>query len=216
MPVCTIYLLSLIVSLSKFVDTLYQYSPRTIVTAKVARWIITPKRLSKEPLLHPPQPWELLLILLGAEKGLPRELTKLVKKTWSIQAGIPSQVIASFQTTNDRLLHPSPGEVPLLTGALSDPLVAKSSQSLELSEKLHDWIASDEAPKGVVSMLNLLSFEPGKQSMYLKYGKAFAQSIGSSRGGVAKIVGRVIPGSCSDSCDEWDEVCLVPLKSCGS
>ncbi len=216
MPVCTIYLLSLNVSLSEFVDELYPYSPKTIVTAKVARWIITPKRLSKEHLLHPSQTWDLLLILLGAEKGLPKGLTTLVNKIWSIQAGIPSQVIASFRATNNSLLHPSRGETPPLTGALSNPLVAKSSQALELSEELHDWIACDKAPKGAVSMLNLLSFQPGKQSMYLEYGKAFSQSIGSSRGGVAKLVGRVIPGSCSDSCDEWDEVCLISSKSCRS
>lgn len=55
-------------------------------------------------------------------------------------------------------------------------------------------------------MLNLLAFNPGMKDQYLKYGKAFAESIGSSRGGVAKIVGKVVPGSCSDG---WDEVCPI-------
>ena len=41
-------------------------------------------------------------------------------------------------------------------------------------------------------MLNLLSFLPGKKDSYLHYGAEFARSIGSRRGGVAKIVGSVI------------------------
>lgn len=41
-------------------------------------------------------------------------------------------------------------------------------------------------------MLNLLSFVPGKKEEYLKYGAAFAKSIGSRHGGEAKIVGNVI------------------------
>lgn len=55
-------------------------------------------------------------------------------------------------------------------------------------------------------MLNLLAFLPGRKEEYLKYGQAFAESVGSRRGGVAKVVGKVIPGSCSDGCEEWEEV----------
>lgn len=44
-------------------------------------------------------------------------------------------------------------------------------------------------------MLNLLAFKEGMHTEYLKYGAAFASSIGKRRGGVAKIVGRVVPAS---------------------
>jgi len=137
----------------------------------------------------------------------------MIKDQWSIQAGIPSSLIDTFNSTNDHLLHPSGEEVPDLTGALSHPRIAKSSQALELSDELRQWISSGRGPKGAVSMLNLLAFHAGRKDEYLKYGKAFAESIGSSRGGVAKIVGKVLPGSCSDGCQDWEEVCTRGCKA---
>ncbi len=207
MPVSTIILLSLETSINTFITALRKSSLRPLVIANVARWIITPSTLSKVALLQPSQPWDILLILPGALHALPEELQSMIKDQWSIQAGIPSKVIASFNSTNDQLLHPSTGEIPDLTGALSHSRIANSSLALELSDELRQWISSAQSPKGAVSMLNLLAFQPGRKEEYLKYGKAFAESIGSRRGGVAKIVGKVVPGGCSDGCQEWEEVC---------
>ena len=94
-----------------------------------------------------------------------------------------------------------------MTGALSLPRIAESSQKLELSNELRQWILSGQGLNGSVSVLDLLAFEYGKKGENLNYGKAFAESIGSSRGGIAKIIGKVIPGTCSDGYDEWEEVC---------
>lgn len=206
MPVCTIFLLSLTTPPSAFVTKLQKSSIKPLVVAKVIRWIITPTQLSKESLLHPSRPWDVLLILPDTSKLLPEEIQPCVKKQWSIQAGIPSKLVSSFESINKRLLHPSADEVPPLTGALSQPKIVKSAQALELSDELRRWISDGKGPKGAVSMLNLLAFQPGKKNEYLKYGKAFADSIGSRRGGIAKIVGKVVPENCSDSCNEWEEV----------
>lgn len=64
-------------------------------------------------------------------------------------------------------------------------------------------------------MLNLLSFMPGKKEEYLKYGAEFARSAGSRRGGLAKIVGSVIPGKNpeKDDAERWDEVALAHYPS---
>ena len=97
-------------------------------------------------------------------------------------------------------------DIPPLTGSLSQSRVVESAQALELSLELREWITSGKGPQGAVSMLNLLAFLPGKKEEYLKYGQAFAESVGSRRGGVAKVVGKVLPGSCSDGCGEWEEV----------
>lgn len=209
MPVSTIILLSLNATIPKFVTTLYKTSLEPLVIAKVVRWIITPSTLSTAALLHLSQPWDILLILPGASHLLPEALQDMIKDQWSIQAGIPSRLIASFETANEKLLHPSSEDIPPLTGALSHPRIASSSQALELSDELRQWISCSKSPKGAVSMLNLLAFQAGRKEEYLKYGKAFAESIGSSRGGVAKIVGKVVPGTCSDGCQEWEEVCNV-------
>lgn len=63
-------------------------------------------------------------------------------------------------------------------------------------------------------MLNLLSFKPDLKSEYLKYGAAFAETVGSRRGGKAKLVGNVL--SCSSSAEgakEWDEIALAHYPS---
>lgn len=111
--------------------------------------------------------------------------------------------------------------------------VAESAQHLELSAELQEWIKtfSEEGGaegRGAVSMLNLLSFKPGMKDSYLKYGAAFAKSIGSSRGGNAKIVGTVteVNGTAKGKNDEggegdggddgealWDEVALAHYPS---
>lgn len=211
MPVCTIHLLSLAVPISQFLKSLQESDAKPLTTARVVRWIVKPTRFSKDALLNTPQQWEILLILPEATASLPPALNKLVKHSWSIQAGIPSKLVSSLEATNRNLLYPKPEDVLPLTGALSRPRIADSSQGLELSNELRRWIEDGQRPKGPVSMLNLLAFQPGKKEEYLKYGKAFAESIGSSRGGVAKIVGKIVPQSCSDGSDEWEEVYYVFL-----
>ncbi|KAL8659917.1 MAG: hypothetical protein Q9202_006898 [Teloschistes flavicans] len=212
MPVCSIFLLSLKTSISAFIAAIRNTTSRLhpLVTAKVIRWIITPTTLSKEPLLTTHSPWHILLILPGALTTLPQHLQPLIQNQWSIQAGIPSRIISTFPSTNHNLLHPSPADIPSLTRSLAHPKTAPSAQALELSSELRDWISGGKGPGGAVSMLNLLAFNRGMKEQYLEYGKAFAESIGSSRGGVAKIVGKVVPGSYDDG---WDEVALAHYPS---
>lgn len=64
-------------------------------------------------------------------------------------------------------------------------------------------------------MLNLLAFAPGQKENYLKYGAAFASSIGSKRGGDAKIVGSVVEVKGVDGGREegWDEVAIAHYPS---
>lgn len=203
MPLCAITLLALKASTPEFLEALKRSPIKPLVTARVIRWIIKPTALSKESLLDQPWPWDLLVIYEGSQPTWPDDMSAMIQNSWSIQAGVPTSITSSFASTNNRLLRPDPSEVPALTGSLSKPRKASTAQSLELDNELHQWISSGAGPKGAVSMLNLLAFKPGKQSQYLKYGKAFAESVGSRRGGLAKLVGKIIPGSCSDV---WDEV----------
>lgn len=95
--------------------------------------------------------------------------------------------------------------------------MSDSSQNLELSPDLQSWIQTFYDHGGVsgrsaVSMLNLLSFKPDMKSSYLTYGAAFAESIGSKRGGDAKIVGTIVSENGVDKNgreDEWDEVAIA-------
>lgn len=210
MPLCTLYLLSLTTPLPTFLSALSSTPTTPLVTSRVIRWIIKPTKLSLDPLLTQSPPWDILLILPGTT-GLPSTLQSHIRAEWRITAGIPKSIVEGFRERNERLLHPREGDVPALTGALEEPRIASSAQNLELTDELRAWIASPACPRGAVSMLNLLSFLPDKKESYLKYGAAFASSIGSRRGGVAKIVGKVV--ECSDGCREWDEVALAHYPS---
>lgn len=130
---------------------------------------------------------------------------------------MPSRLVADFAARNERLLHPRKKDIPPLTGALEKPKLADSAQALELSPGLRDWIRDFAAKEGngAVSMLNLISFKPGMKSEYLTYGKAFAESIGSKRGGNAKIVGTVVEinGKKKEDGENWDEIALAHYPS---
>ena len=63
-------------------------------------------------------------------------------------------------------------------------------------------------------MLNMLAFKDGMKPSYLKYGAAFAKSVGSRRGGNAKLVGNVTSQSpATESGGKWDEFALASYPS---
>jgi hypothetical protein len=216
MPVCTLNLLSLKTSISAFLTDLKANQISPLVIAKVVRWIILPSKISTDPLLARNIHWDLLVITEG-QSDLPRSLQGHIKHQWTVRSGVPSRLVKGFAETNHRLLNPRRMDILPLTDSLDNPRIAKSSQSLELSADLLAWMETflrGKSGNGAVSMLNLLAFKEGKKEEYLKYGKAFAESVGSRRGGVAKIVGNVI--SCSSSPEgvkEWDEVALAHYPS---
>ncbi|KAL8709758.1 MAG: hypothetical protein Q9220_005544 [cf. Caloplaca sp. 1 TL-2023] len=212
MPVCTVHLVSVKPpSHGAFTSRLSTIPTSVLIVARVIRWIIKPNSPLDAILLNSDTPWDYLLIYEGLPTSLPADVESMIQNDWTIQVGMPSAIVASFKSRNASLLHPSPSNVPPLTGSLSHPRIVESSQGLELDNELLSWITTSAArPKGAVSMLNLLAFKPGMKAHYLKYGKAFADSVGSRRGGVAKLVGKILPGSCCDDAEEeWDEVRIV-------
>lgn len=215
MPVCTLHLLSLTVPIPDFLSKISTIGVKPLTIARVVRWVILPTSTSTDKLLARNIHWDVLLTLPNAD-ALPADLQQLVKHQFSVQAGVPSRLLQDFQSKNKRLLYPQPNDVPTLTGSLDNPRVASSSQALELSPELRKWIAEfgKEEGKGAVSMLNLLAFKPGRKEEYLKYGAEFAKSIGSKRGGNAKIVGSVIHGKQgAEEGDGWDEVAIAHYPS---
>lgn len=211
MPACVLHLISLSTSTppSRFLSALSSSSVQPLIVAKVIRWIITPTQLSVAALLHPKAPWDLFIVTEGPSP-FPTNLKSMFEDYWSITAGIPSRLVNGFADRNEHILHPVPSAVPPLTGSLDKPRLASSTQGLELTPDLHEWIASfsKSSGRGAISMLNLLAFAPDMKSSYLKYGKAFAETIGARRGGNAKIVGNVIGHD-----QGWDEVAVAHYPS---
>jgi uncharacterized protein (DUF1330 family) len=223
MPLCTLHLLALRPnSLSSFLSALQSSNVTPLVVSRVVRWIILPSRISTEHLLARNIAWDLLVILPEAD-ALPRDLSSFVENSWSVTAGVPSRLTKDFSTSNDKLLHPNSADVPSITSP-SKKETTSSSQNLELSSELNTWIdafvnSEGRVGKGAVSMFNLLAFNAGMKAEYLKYGTAFAKTIGSRHGGKAKIVGNVtavngekVEGS-EKGGDSWDEIALAHYPS---
>lgn len=214
MPLCTLHLLALHSTtpnpLSTFLSTLKSSSAKPLVISRVIRWIILPTKLSTSALLAQNIAWDILLILPNTT-ALPPSVQSLVAHHWSITAGVPSRLVSGFASTNAKLLHPNPASVPPLSASQTSRSTTSSSQALELSAELDAWInnfvaSAGSAGKGAVSMFNLLAFAPGQKASYLKYGAAFASSIGSRHGGVAKIVGNIVDAERSDDAQRSDAV----------
>ena len=216
MPLATVHLLALSenITIPSYLKALSSESIKPLVVSRAIRWIIKPEKLSVSRLLD--TEWDLLIIIPVSTPFPIAFLEKdWVSERWSINAGVPGSLIKDFDERNRRLLHPQ--NVPALAGSISKPRMAGSSQGLELNDELLDWSKKFELGKGAVSMLNLLAFRPGKDAhdSYLRYGRAFAESIGSRRGGSAKIVGKVVPyqGTDGEDRDGWDEIALAHYPS---
>ncbi|EPE25107.1 hypothetical protein GLAREA_11688 [Glarea lozoyensis ATCC 20868] len=223
MPACAVHLISLSspCTLAQFITALKSHKDiKPLTIARVVRWIILPSSISTSELLAQNIHWDLLLILPDTNP-LPFSLGSKIAHQFTLQAGIPSRLLSSFAEKNERLLHPT-APLPELIGSLNKRLFSSSSQDLSLSSSLHKWVATfgQAEGSGAVSMLNFLAFKPGKKEEYLKYGAEFAKSIGSKRGGDAKLVGTVIrerSGGNEDreskSEDAWDEMALAHYPS---
>ncbi|CAK4033174.1 Hypothetical predicted protein [Lecanosticta acicola] len=218
MPLATLHLVALSPgrTVSTFLRALKSASVKPLIASKVVRWIIKPEKLSTH-LTN--ETWDILIIVPAATK-IPDAYTgkDWMHRHWSITAGVPRSVLDDFDKKNAKLLHPSAGDVPSLTGAMQKPRMAGSTQGLELNDELLGWSKGFKlGQEGAVSMLNLLAFHSSKSAhdSYLRYGKAFSESIGSKRGGVAKVVGKVVPdqGTSDEDKNGWDEVALAHYPS---
>lgn len=211
MPLATVHLVALSsnTDISKFLRALRSTSFKPLVISHALRWIVQPEQLSTDRLLS--TKWDLLIMTPTSSSFPSTYLTKdWVTSHWSITAGIPSSIVNGFADRNKSLLNANSSDAP--QPAASQPKIAKSAQGLEATPELLQW----QNPAGAstpVSMLNLLAFKPGPEAheSYKRYGKAFAESIGSKRGGLAKIVGKVVPGQGTEDEDAegWDEVALA-------
>jgi len=220
MPLTTIHLIALSpnATINQFLRALKSFGVKPLVASRAVRWIIRPEHLSTSQLLD--TQWD-LLIILPASSPLPETYLNKdwVRAHWTITAGVPGTLLQDFETKNNRLLHPQKDDVPPLTGSLENqPRKASSAQGLELNDDLLTWSRTFAlGQQGAVSMLNLLAFHPGKEmhASYLRYGKAFSESIGKRRGGMAKIVGKVVAGQGTEGEDVegWDEVALAHYPS---
>lgn len=221
MPALTLHLLSLSTEPASFLQALRK-SRKVIVASRPRHVVIHPELLDTNALTK--TPWDLLVLIQPTDKNespIPDSLKSSVKAEYTLAVGIPSKLLASYEA-RDKQLKASASSAPL-TGSLETARSKTSSQSLEVSPALLDFMDSLSGKHdGPVTMLNLLHFHhPDGKKSYYQYGQAFIPVAGK-RGGNAKLVGNVVPPATEvDSRgrmdrpaeDWWNEVSIVHYPS---
>lgn len=207
MVVCTLHIIALNsgVTVPAFLSSLRKHNIDPIIKARVLRWMVLPQAQSAGYLLGRNKHWH-LLIGLGPNVTLPQAVTADIDATWTATCGVSSSVLSGYQDLNAKLLRSS--AAPIQLPSIEPP---ESSQNLEASSELLSWIA--DLPASIqshpVSMLNLLSFNPGKKAQYQTYGREFSQRVGSAFGGHVKVAARLVGREGQAARDGWDEVAFV-------
>lgn len=205
MVVCTLHVISLNqgVTIPSFLAKLRANNVNPVIKARVLRWMILPSVQSAGYLLGRNKQWD-LLIGLGPNAAIPGSASVDIDAIWTVSCGVSSSVLSGYRELNARLLETAVPPMPLPQNSSRE-----SSQNLEISDELISWV-SDLPPSlqdHPISMLNLLSFNPGKKPQYQRYGREFSSRVGSAFGGRVKIAARVVEGQAKD--DGWDEIAFV-------
>lgn len=205
MVVCTLHMISLDqgVTVPDFLSKLRANNVDPVFKARVLRWMILPSAQSAGYLLGRNKQWD-LLIGLGPDVIIPKSAEPGIDAIWTVSCGVSSSVLSGYRELNAKLLDTAVAPMPLPRNTLGE-----SPQNLEVSPELLSWI-SDLPPSlqnHPVSMLNLLSFNPGKKPQYQRYGREFSSRVGSAFGGRVKIAARVVEGQARG--EGWDEVAFV-------
>lgn len=220
MPLATLHLLSLSSKVTR--DTFLQRllndkNIEVIVASQPRYWVVRPSKSDVNYLSN--TSWHLMVLLKSHDGEIPLQSRPEVVREYKVMVGVPSKLLANYEKTNKELLS-SAASVPL-TGALDSYSAPESSQNLELSPDLYEYMGElmQDHP-GPVTMLNLLHFHPDGKSSYYEYGQVDAnlfsptyhtihllichqyrtqsnttqgfRKAGGKRGGNAKIVGNVV------------------------
>lgn len=211
MVVCMLHLISLKkeTTISSFLSKLRESRVNPVIRAKALRWMITPSTLSSGYLLARNLQWNLLLGL-EADAAIPSSAATEIDAIWTVACGVSSAAVSGYQKLNSQLLQAAGPRIELPSIQPKD-----SSQSLEVSSEMREWIAALPAQlqHRPVSMLNLLAFNPGKAEQYRKYGAEFSSRVGLRYGGHVKVVGRVVDDPGQARQQGWDEIAFVHYPS---
>ncbi|KAI9374798.1 hypothetical protein BJX61DRAFT_532065 [Aspergillus egyptiacus] len=227
MPALTLHLLALhpTIKPEDFVKELKKAaSTQVIVASRPRRVIISPTILDVDPLLS--ERWDVLLLLQPPnprEPLFPPALASHIRKEYKLKTGIPSKLLNTYPERDAKLKREA-FNIPL-TGALDNFKPEASSQNLEISPELYEFMTEfTKVYDKPVTMLNLLHFHhPDGKKNYFQYGQGFTPVAGK-RGGNAKLVGNVVkPAAQADSDSRgkfdrpeqewWNEISIVHYPS---
>lgn len=188
-------------TVQQFRDTLASSGTSTLITARVVQWIITPQ--IADYLLA--SNWD-FMVVLKPDDILPQAVAALCSHIFTVRIEQAEEFLDNFKERNHQDLHPSSVG---LTYNLDKPLIATSTQRVELTPALLAFSESPLCPSGPVSMLNLISFRPfpAARKSYAEYIEAFKAGMGSKRGGIVKLLGETVEEG------DWDELVIAQYSS---
>lgn len=154
--------------------------------------------------------WDLLVILESTAQ-LSDSLTRLVDASYTVDVALPSALPADFRVRNSQMLRVEQMPPNLNLG---NPLRSLSSQRLELTPSLLALANSDICPKGPVSMLNYVSYQPWPHAAesYKKYVDGNKVGPMARLGARVKFIGSVSKNHATER-GEWDECVLAQYPS---
>lgn len=184
-----------------FLSTIKESGIPILAVSRVVEWIITPT-LADYLLAHK---WDYML-MLAQPSVLTESITSLCSHVFSIRLQETADFITRFKADNPALIRPT-STPPIYN--LTKPVIGISTQLVELTPSLLAFARSDLCPKGVVSMLNFVSFRPFEyaRKSYSSYIEAFKAGVGTKCGGTVKVIGKTVEEG------EWDEVVLAQYSS---
>lgn len=186
---------------SAFLHALKESEVKPVLTARVVQWIINPT-IADHLLQHN---WD-FMIVVPTNTPIPHSVTKLFAHSFIIRIAQDDDMLSYVLQNNESLLHPATIDP---TFNLEKPLVANSTQNVELTPALLAFAQSSFCPSGPVSMLNFIAFHPfvSAKESYAKYIDGFKASVGSKRGGLLKVYGETVEMGI------WDQVALAQYPS---
>lgn len=211
MPLLNFYLLRLKDDIQPhtFLSHLQKADPSTkVIVASKPRHFVVKTTIQDADVLN--KSWDLMLLLQGSNDSLPDSVSRHISSKYSLPVGIPSKLLSTYPEKNATLIREA--STAGLTGSLDNPQMPDSSQKLELSPELLEFMKQLlKEHDGPVTMLNLLKFKPNGKQSYYQYGQHFIE-VAKKRGGDAKIVGNVVAAANGEK-SGWDEIAIVHYAS---
>lgn len=169
MPLLSLHLLQLRskTTAENYVQRLLSTEPSVeVVVASKPRYLVI--RPTKQDVTHlADTSYDLMILARAPNETLPESLRSDIQREYKVVVGIPSKLLSSYPQRNRKLLAESSSAG--LTGSLDSPIVPESSQNLELSPQLLEFMKKMEHRP--VTMLNLLHFNSGGKPSYYQYGQ---------------------------------------------
>lgn len=179
------------ISTKDLIDQLSKHGVDPLLTARPVEWMIHPS-VGTYLLAND---WDLLLILESHVLMPDEVIQNAVDASYALNVKLPSPP-DNFREQNQAYLREHADAEPPLLSLPKKPLRSLSSQRLELTPSLLALAHSDLCPKGPVSMLNFVSFQPwpGAAEDYKKYVDANKAGPQKRIGSRVKFIGPVDNG----------------------